>query len=79
MDSNFRFFEEKSNLTKEELVTLHSLTRNKELVIKPADKGSTVVLMDKEQYIREAERQLELNTSHPVHYRQGPRRNSTIT
>ncbi len=46
------------NLTKEEREALHSLQSNINLTIKKADKGSAVVLMDTEQYIQEAERQL---------------------
>uniref|UniRef100_A0AAY4A928 Reverse transcriptase n=1 Tax=Denticeps clupeoides TaxID=299321 RepID=A0AAY4A928_9TELE len=37
---------------------LQELKRNKEIVIKPADKGSVVVIMDREQYVWEANRQL---------------------
>jgi flagellar basal body-associated protein FliL len=34
------------------------LIRRLHIIIKPADKGSAVVVMDKSTYIREAERQL---------------------
>ena len=37
------------NLTKEERNALHSLQRRSDIVIKPADKGSAVVVMDREQ------------------------------
>lgn len=46
------------NLNMEELKALESLKKAKHIVIKPADKGSAVVLMDREQYILEAQRQL---------------------
>ena len=46
------------NLTKAERQALFSLQRNNDIVIKPADKGSAVVVMDREHYISEAERQL---------------------
>ena len=42
---------EKSNLTIEEQLTLNNLRKNK--VIKKADKGSVVVIMDKKNYITE--------------------------
>ena len=47
-----------NNLTKEERESLLSLQSNSNLIIKKADKGSAVVLMDKDDYIKEAERQL---------------------
>lgn len=47
------------NLTREERDSLLALGRNRELLIKPADKGGATVLMNKENYIREAERQLK--------------------
>ncbi len=50
------------NLTKEEREALHSLQSNPNLTIKKADKGSAVVLMDTDQYIQEAERQLNVRT-----------------
>lgn len=46
------------NLNKEELKALDELKTAKHIVIKPADKGSAVVIMDREQYILEAQRQL---------------------
>lgn len=38
------------------------MATNKHIVIKPADKGSTVVILDREKYIFEANRQLEDKT-----------------
>lgn len=46
------------NLTKEEQEALKNLKRYEDIVIKQADKGSAVVVMDKNRYIREAMRQL---------------------
>ena len=43
---------------KKEKVALRTLKSNTDIVIKPADKGSAVVVLDKEHYISEAERQL---------------------
>lgn len=48
-----------SNLSKEEARALYQLIHNKYIVIKPADKGSSVVLMEEEAYIWEAMRQLQ--------------------
>jgi predicted GIY-YIG superfamily endonuclease len=47
-----------SNLTKEETDALHSLKSRTDIIIKPADKGSAVVVMNREDYISEASRQL---------------------
>jgi hypothetical protein len=46
------------NLLGNERRAIRSLTNNKNIVIKKADKGSAVVVMDIEDYITEAERQL---------------------
>ena len=46
------------NLTPVERTALQNLRSNEDIIIKPADKGSAVVVMDKSAYIREAERQL---------------------
>lgn len=47
-----------SNLKTEEIHALKELKNAKHIVIKPADKGSAVVIMDREQYIFEVNRQL---------------------
>jgi len=47
------------NLTKEEKKALADLMQNNDIVIKPADKGSAVVIQNKEDYIKEGLRQLE--------------------
>lgn len=54
----FKFAPEKPNLTKEEVKALRELASNKHIIIKPADKGSVVVIMGRDQYIREVQRQL---------------------
>jgi hypothetical protein len=46
------------NLTPGERTVLQSLRSNEDIIIKPVDKGSAVVVMDRSAYIREAERQL---------------------
>ena len=48
----------KKNLTKEEYKAIKSLKNNKGIIIKPADKGSAIVILDKESYINEGQRQL---------------------
>ena len=47
-----------SNLTREEISALNGLKFDRTIVIKEADKGSGVVVWDREDYIREAEDQL---------------------
>ncbi len=46
------------NLSKEEKIALKELETNPNIVIKPADKGSAVVILSIADYIREAEHQL---------------------
>ena len=46
------------NLTADERLALRNLKRNTEVVIREADKGSAVVVMSRERYIAEANRQL---------------------
>ena len=48
----------KKNLTKEEYKAIKSLKNNRNIIIKPADKGSAVVILDREYYINEGQRQL---------------------
>ena len=47
-----------SNLSPEELEALKQLRNDNTIIIKKADKGSTVVLMNRDDYIAEVERQL---------------------
>lgn len=53
------------NLDKNEIKALQQLQKNKHIVIKLADKGNIVVIMDREQYIWEGLRQLN-NTHHYI-------------
>ncbi|XP_048729663.2 uncharacterized protein LOC125647009 [Ostrea edulis] len=46
------------NLTRDERSSIQALKTREDIVIKKADKGSTVVVMDKQDYIAEANRQL---------------------
>ena len=48
----------KKNITKEEYRAIRSLNKNKDMIIKPADKGSTIVILNKQSYINEGQRQL---------------------
>lgn len=53
-----KFQKEKHNLPENETQALKQLINNKNIIIKPADKGSTTVVMDRQQYLWEAYRQL---------------------
>lgn len=54
----YKTIQEKSNISLAELQALRELKSTKHIVIKPADKGSAVVILSREQYIFEVERQL---------------------
>ena len=53
------------NLTKDEIKALHQLELREDIIITNADKGGAVVILDVEDYIKEANRQLQDET----HYR----------
>lgn len=57
-DSSFQMCRVRPNLSSEEAAALKELSNNKHIIIKPADKGSTVVVMDRDQYLWEGYRQL---------------------
>lgn len=59
---HFKVHMEKPNLSQEEQKALQELIQNKHIVIKPADKGSAVVILSRDQYIFEATRQLDDGT-----------------
>ena len=46
------------NLTEEEYKTVKSLKNDQDIIIKPADKGSAIVMLNKQSYINEGQRQL---------------------
>ena len=48
-----------SNLSDMERQALEELQQNTSIIIKPADKGSAIVILDREQYVKEALRQLQ--------------------
>lgn len=49
----------RQNLSYEERKSLDSLSRRSDVVIKPADKGGAIVILDKVDYLKEGYRQLE--------------------
>uniref|UniRef100_A0A4W5LRR3 Reverse transcriptase domain-containing protein n=1 Tax=Hucho hucho TaxID=62062 RepID=A0A4W5LRR3_9TELE len=51
------------NITLEERRAIAELRKHKHITIKPADKGSKIIIMDNQQYLFEAHRQLS-NTQH---------------
>ena len=53
-----------SNLSKEEWVAMRSLADDRSIVIKKADKGSCIVVWDRNDYLREAEKQLKDQNVH---------------
>ena len=46
----------KFTLDREDYPTMHSLQNNRSVIIKPADKGSVVVVWDRQDYLKKAER-----------------------
>jgi len=48
----------KSNISKAEQAALNELRKNKSIVIKPVDKGKACAVVSRDQYIKEAHRQL---------------------
>lgn len=58
----YRPVREKYNISLEEVKAMRELKHARHVVIKPADKGSAIVILDREQYIFEAERQLKDKT-----------------
>jgi len=56
--ANYKLTEEVTNISLQDLRALRELRNLKHIVIKPADKGSAVVILSRDQYILEVERQL---------------------
>ena len=48
----------KKNLMKKEFKAIRSLNKKKDIIIKPADKKSAIVILNKQSYIDEGQRQL---------------------
>lgn len=55
----FKVIKEKYNISLEEVKALRELQNAKHIVIKPADKGSAIVILSREQYVLEVQRQLQ--------------------
>ena len=51
----------KPNLKKDEITAISTLKNNRNIIIKPADKGRAIVITNREYYIKEGLRQLENN------------------
>ena len=49
----------RNNLTKRERAALKRLSNNTDIIIKPADKGGATIIMNTEDYVMEAKRQLD--------------------
>ena len=52
------------NLSKEESLAMRGLAEDRNIIIKSADKGSCVVVWDRQDYIAEADRQLKDNETY---------------
>ena len=53
------------------MASLKYLQNNKNLIVKPADKGGAIVIWPRDDYLREASKQLE-NTAHYRHITHNP-------
>lgn len=47
-----------TNISREERMAIHNLNRNTNIIIKPADKGSAVVILNRTDYLAEGQKQL---------------------
>ncbi len=73
--AKFRF----NNLTQGERQALNELANNSEIIIKPADKGGLIFVMDTKMYITEVRRQLSNDTQYrPFLYDPTSRHNEKI-
>ena len=59
-DPNRRF--QRNNLSKRERLALDRLSNNRDIIIKPADKGGATVILNTTDYLQEAKRQLDNDT-----------------
>ena len=62
---SLQIIKENPNLRRSELKALKQLKKDTNIIIKPADKGSSTVIIDKQEYINEGIRQLSIQN----HYR----------
>ncbi|CAJ0956185.1 unnamed protein product [Ranitomeya imitator] len=59
----------RNNLSQEEYKSLLEIKNNKDLIIKPADKGGAIVVLDRSYYMEEIRKQLRDNTTYtPIPY-----------
>lgn len=58
LQNKFHIWRVKPNLSTHEFEALNLLCKNSNIIIKPAVKGSAVVILDKDQYLWEGYRQL---------------------
>lgn len=56
LTTGFQLCKMRPNLSREEAAALNELTNYKNIIIKPADKGSAVRVMDRDQYLWEGHR-----------------------
>lgn len=54
------------NLTRGERIALKNLMENDEIIINKADKGSTIVILNKSDYLEQEQRQTNSTTRHPI-------------
>lgn len=59
LKKNQQFMQEKPNIIQDDWKSLINLKRLKTIIIKPADKGSAIVILSREQYVLEANGQLQ--------------------
>ncbi|XP_075697305.1 uncharacterized protein LOC142742645 [Rhinoderma darwinii] len=57
-DYNLGYYPHQKNLSTEERTSLRDLQHNREIIIKPADKGGAIVILDYNNYVSEINRQL---------------------
>ena len=57
--NDLKIQDEDKNIKPAEIAALNKLSRNSEVVLKKADKGSSIVVMDKKDYLFEGYRQLK--------------------
>lgn len=78
-----RLRKHQDNLTPDERLALDELRRDDRIVIKPADKGASTVVMDKSAYVTEVRRQLDNTTYYrrleaPIYQQNVPKINAIV-
>uniref|UniRef100_A0A8C6M6V9 Uncharacterized protein n=1 Tax=Nothobranchius furzeri TaxID=105023 RepID=A0A8C6M6V9_NOTFU len=62
----FSFQIQHSNITKEEQSAMTALSKNEQIIILPADKGRTTVVMDREKYKQQMKQMLEDKNTYEI-------------